>query len=57
MFKELFHRLEVKAQLCKFFETKDYTINDSLVLEVQGSGSCDPLQDQEGTLSFKELSS
>ena len=28
---ELSHPLEVKAQLCKFFETEDCTLNDVLL--------------------------
>ena len=39
---ELFHPLEVKAQLYKFFETEGSTLNDSLhnpYLQVQSSGS------------------
>ena len=55
---ELFHPLEVKAQLYKFFETEGCPLNDVL-LTVHTIQICKYKvvdHDQEGMSSFKELS-
>lgn len=55
--------LEVMAQLCKYFETEGITSNDIIIDSLHNPdlstivvGHVTPLQDQEGMLSFKELS-
>ena len=61
--QDLFHPLEIKAQLYKFFETEGCTLKDVLlrvytiqICKYKVVGNRDPLQDQKGMLSFKKLS-